>query len=174
MTVSTVAPTGRAVQFALDDIIVSKTDLKGRLTYTNQVFLDVSGFTEDELLGEPHNVIRHPWMPGCVFGLLWERLLAGREVFAYIANMCRNGDHYWVHAHVTPTVDARGAIVGFHSNRRVPRPEAVAAVEPLYRELVAEEARHPVRREAVAASRAMLDRKLAEAGLTYEEWVWQL
>lgn len=174
MTVEAVAPTGRAVTFPLDDIIVSKTDLKGRITYANRVFIEVSGYTEEELLGAPHNIIRHPDMPGCVFAFLWDTIAAGHEVFAYVVNMARSGDHYWVHAHVTPTFDANGRIIGYHSNRRVPRPEAVAKVEPLYAALRAEEAKYPVRRDAVAAGMALLGSTLEGMGLTYEEFVWRL
>jgi PAS domain S-box-containing protein len=82
--------------FREDEIIVSKTDLKGLITYANKTFLDISGFTEEELLGQPHNIIRHPDMPQCVFKLLWKTVAKGDEIFAYVKNMCKNGDHYWV------------------------------------------------------------------------------
>lgn len=112
--------TGVEKSFGKDEIIVSKTDLKGRITYVNRVFMSVAGYEEDELLGEPHSLIRHPDMPRCVFKLLWDTIQAKNEIFAYVINRCKNGDHYWVHAHVTPNFDAQGAVVGYHSNRRVP------------------------------------------------------
>ncbi|WP_237051414.1 PAS domain-containing protein [Magnetospirillum sp. ME-1] len=105
-------PSGRERTFAHDELIVSKTDPKGRLTYVNDVFLTVSGYTESEVMGKPHSVIRHPEMPRCVFKLLWDTIADGREIFAYVNNMAKNGDNYWVFAHVTPNFDAAGQIIG--------------------------------------------------------------
>ena len=106
-----VALTGVERTFAPTDIIVTKTDLKGIITYANQVFLDVAGITEAQAIGAPHSIIRHPDMPRAVFALLWSRLQAGKEIFAYVLNMAATGDHYWVHAHVTPTFDRSGRII---------------------------------------------------------------
>ncbi len=127
--------TGRAAKFSADEFIVSKTNTKGIITYANDVFLRVAGYTQEEVLGKPHNIIRHPAMPRCVFRLLWERIRMGNEIFAYVLNRAKNGDHYWVLAHVTPSFDAKQNIIGFHSNRRLPRAEVVQAVEPLYAQL---------------------------------------
>ena len=90
----TIKPTGVERFFDDDDIIVSKTDLKGKITYANRVFSQVSGYTEPELIGQPHNLIRHPDMPRCVFKLLWDTVQDGREIFAYVVNLCKGGDHY--------------------------------------------------------------------------------
>ena len=131
------ALTGVERYFGDDDIIVSKTDLKGRVTYANQVFLEISGYSEKEVLGQPHSMIRHPEMPRCIFKLLWGALGEGKEIFAYVNNRCKNGDNYWVYAHVTPSWDMNGKIVGFHSNRRVPDREILAnEIMPLYSKLV--------------------------------------
>lgn len=100
-------PTGQARTFAPDELIVSKTDPKGRITYANDVFLRVSGYELDEVIGQPHNIIRHPEMPRAVFRLLWRQLAAGQEVFAFINNLAKNGDHYWVLAHVTRRTTAQ-------------------------------------------------------------------
>jgi PAS domain S-box-containing protein len=89
--------------FEEDEIIVSKTDPKGIITYANQVFLRTAQYQEEEILGAPDNIIRHPDMPRCVFDLLWKTIASGLEIFAYVKNMAKNGDHYWVFAHVTPT-----------------------------------------------------------------------
>jgi PAS domain S-box-containing protein len=128
--------TGRERFFGDDQIIVSKTDLKGRITYANDVFLDIADYSEDEVIGQPHSLIRHPDMPRAVFRLLWDRLRNGHEIFAYVKNRAKNGDHYWVIAHITPSRDAEGRIVGYHSNRRPPNRKALdAVIEPLYRKL---------------------------------------
>ncbi|MCW2285360.1 PAS domain S-box-containing protein [Rhodoblastus acidophilus] len=171
---SRVAPTGVERRFPERDIIVSKTDLKGTITYANRVFLDVAGLTEREVIGAPHSFLRHPDMPRAVFALLWERLAAGKEIFAYVVNLAANGDHYWVHAHVTPTFGASGEIVGFHSNRRVPHPAAVEKIKPIYRKLREIEDNNANRANGLAQSRAHLNAILAQAGVTYDQFVFSL
>ncbi len=171
-TATAPTPTGVERTFGREEIIVSKTDLKGRLTYANDVFLRVSAYAEDELIGRPHSVIRHPDMPRGLFHLLWETIQRGEEVFAYINNLARDGAHYWVLAHVTPSRDPRGAVVGYHSNRRSPEPAAVARVAPLYARMRAAEAGHPRATDAAEASRRALER--AGDGQPYDEFVWQL
>ncbi len=166
--------TGKERTFAANEIIVSKTDLKGRITYANQVFVRVAQFSEAELLGQAHNIIRHPAMPRCVFKVLWDTIAAGNEIFAYVINRARSGDHYWVFAHVTPTFDEQGAIIGYHSNRRVPQRSALPKVMELYDWLSKEEARFGNPKEALAASLPRLTGLLAEKKISYEEFVFSL
>ncbi|MFL9828195.1 PAS domain-containing protein [Rhodoplanes sp. SY1] len=169
-----ISPTHREVFFSPDDLIVSKTDLKGRITYANKVFCDICGYGAAELMGQPHSIIRHPDMPRAVFKLLWDTIQDGREVFAYVKNMARSGDHYWVFAHVTPSFDENRKIVGYHSNRRVPERSAVEAVAPLYAEVLREEARHANGKDALAAGyRRLLDFVDAQ-GMPYDELVFAL
>ena len=120
MRVSHVRPTGVERTFGEDEIIVSKTDAKGIIRYANGVFLRVSGYEEADVLGQPHNIIRHPEMPRCIFRLLWDTIASGEEIFAYVLNLAADGAHYWVFAHVTPSFGPRGEIIGYHSNRRLP------------------------------------------------------
>jgi PAS domain S-box-containing protein len=169
-----VTPTGVERSFRDDQIIVSKTDPQGRLAYVNDVFVDISGYPEHELIGKPHSVIRHPDMPRAVFKLLWDTIAAGEELFGYIVNLSADGSHYWVLAHVTPTFDAGGGIVGYHSNRRTASRAALDQVEPLYRTLQKEERRHGNARDAAAAGLALMEQILQEQGTTYAEWVWRL
>ena len=115
-----------------EQIIVSKTDLKGQITYINQTFLDISGFTEAELIGQPHNIVRHPEMPVEAFADLWRDLKAGRPWVGYVKNRCKNGDYYWVEAHATPIREG-GQVVGYMSVRRKPARQAVEACEAAYR-----------------------------------------
>lgn len=166
--------TGRELTFPDDEIIVSKTDLKGRLTYVNDVFIGISGFTEPELIGQPHSLIRHPDMPRAVFKLLWDAITAGRELFAYVNNRAKNGDNYWVLAHVTPTFSQTGEIVGYHSNRRAPRAQAVERIKPLYRTLLETERRAPDRKLGQEASFRQLGEILAREGKSYGEFVFSL
>ncbi len=162
---------GRERFFPEDEIIVSKTDRKGKITYANDVFLTVSGYTEAELLGQPHSIIRHPSMPRCVFKLLWDTIERGDEIFAYVNNRAKNGDNYWVFAHVTPWLDAAGQIAGYHSFRRLPRREAIAAVEPIYRQLLEIESRHADRKDGMRASTNHLLELLGKQGATYDRFI---
>lgn len=160
--------------FEDDEIIVSKTDPKGRITYANRVFQRISGFTERELLGKAHNIIRHPDMPRCVFKFLWDTIAAQNECFALVVNRCKNGDHYWVLAHVTPTLDAAGNITSYHSSRRVPARSAVKAITPIYRELLAIEKRHQLPSDQWKASLPRFVEILDQAGLSYEQFIFTL
>lgn len=170
----TLRPTGIERTWPEDEIIVSKTDTKGIITYANRVFCAVAGYTAAELEGQNHNIIRHPDMPRCVFKLLWDTIAAGEEIFAYVVNQAKNGDHYWVFAHVTPTFDAEMRIVGYHSSRRVPRKEAVAAAKALYADLLAIEARHASPKDGIAASTAALRSLLKSNNLDYDAFVFSL
>jgi PAS domain S-box-containing protein len=174
MSVAAVAPTGKELTFGEDEIIVSKTDLKGRITYANQVFLRVAGYTEKEILGQPHNVLRHPEMPRCIFKLLWDTIEAKREIFAYVLNMAKNGDHYWVFAHVTPTYDAQKNVVGYHSNRRLPNTSSIATISPLYRLLLQEESKYHNKQEGMQASAALLARVLRDKQMDYDEFAFAI
>jgi PAS domain S-box-containing protein len=171
---STITPTGRERVFGEDEIIVSKTDVAGKITYANHVFLRVSGYTEADCLGAPHSMIRHPDMPRALFKYAWDRLLAGHEVFAYVNNLACTGDNYWVLAHMTPTRGPDGSIIGFHSSRRVPDRAKVSKVLPLYETLLAEERRQADRPTGLSASYAKLDEALREQQKSYDEWVWSL
>lgn len=170
-----IRPTGKERFFDEEDIIVSKTDLKGRITYANRTFLEVAGYKENELLGEPHSLIRHPDMPRCVFKLLWDTIEAKKEIFAYVVNMAKNGDHYWVFAHVTPSFDSNGNIISYHSNRRVPKRHVVEeTIIPLYKMLIEEEQKHSNRKEGMNSAFNMLIALLEEKGVTYDELIFSL
>ena len=166
--------TGRERTFPEHEIIVSKTDLKGIITYANRTFVEVSGFTEEELLGAPHNIIRHPDMPRCVFKLLWDTLERVEEIFAYVVNWSKNGDHYWVLAHVTPTFDSQGRIIGYHSSRRKPDRHAVEQVVPLYKLLHETEEAAADWREGMEAATNLLVQNLESAGVGYDQFVLSL
>jgi hypothetical protein len=117
-------------------------------------------------------MIRHPEMPRCIFGLLWETIQGGHEIFAYVINRCKNGDHYWVNAHVTPSRDASGEVIGYHSNRRVPdRKILEGTIIPLYKDLLAEEQRHSNRKDGLKASADIVANLLAEKNIQYDEFV---
>ena len=174
MSESRPLPTGRVVTFGQDEIIVSKTDLKGRITYANDVFVRVSGYSEVELIGQPHSILRHPSMPRCVFKLLWDTIAQRQEIFAYVLNLTKQGSEYWVFAHVTPSYDMKGNHVGYHSNRRSPHPDAIEKVRPLYARLLAEERRHQDRTAGMLAAEAAVVRLLNDANVDYGRFVFSL
>jgi PAS domain S-box-containing protein len=169
-----VQPTGIERYFDEDEIIVSKTDSKGIITYVNDVFIRVAGYKESDLIGSPHSMIRHPDMPRAIFKLLWDTVQKREELFAYVFNMTASGDHYWVLAHVTPTFGPSGEVLGYHSNRRVPSRTAVAQMKPLYERLLAEEKKHQGKLDGLAASTRLLGEILRDVGMPYDEWVWSI
>ena len=170
-----VTPTNTERFFDSDDIIVSKTDLKGRITYANDVFLRMAKYSYKELMGAPHSMIRHPDMPRCVFKLLWDTISEGREIFAYVKNMTKSGDFYWVFAHVTPTFDNDHKIINFHSNRRVPDPKIIKnVIVPLYAELRREEAAQANGKDALAAGYRRLTDFVGSKKVSYDELIFSL
>ena len=152
-----------------NDFIVSKTDTKGRITYVNKIFMDIADYTEEELLGKPHNIIRHPDMPKAVFKLLWDMVQNKEEIFAYVLNTTKNGDSYWVYANVTPSFDERGTIVGYYSVRRKPNKEALETITPLYKEMLQAE-----KSGGVSAGTKLLTDILNEKGVDYNELIISL
>lgn len=110
---------------------VSVTDTKGRITYCNQDFIELSGFAKEELLGQPHNLVRHPDMPAEAFRDMWATVQQGQPWTGLVKNRRKNGDHYWVRANATPMLDGQ-RITGFLSVRTAPRREEIDAAEALY------------------------------------------
>ncbi|MCB1996804.1 MAG: methyl-accepting chemotaxis protein, partial [Rhodoferax sp.] len=139
--------------------IVSRTDLKGRITYVNDDFVEAAGFTLDELIGQPHNLVRHPDMPEQAFADLWQTLKAGRPWTGLVKNRRKNGDHYWVVANATPVLDG-GQVTGYMSVRTRPTRQQVAAAEAAYRQFVTGQAQGLAivegRVERIGGARALL------------------
>ena len=172
MYLSKVRPTGVERVMKAEDVIISKTDLRGVITYCNDIFVDYSAYSEDQLYGAPHSVIRHPDMPRAVFKLLWQELQAGREIFAFVKNLAHDGRHYWVFAQVIPEV-SKGQVIGYFSFRRCPSRRAVTTMEALYKKMRAEEEKVGGNAGMDAAFKMLLD-ALKGMGKTYEELVFEL
>jgi len=149
-----------------DDFIVSKTDLKGIITYGNQIFINISGYSEKELLGAPHNILRHSDMPSVVFKLLWQRIQNKDTISAYVKNLRKDGQFYWVYASATASLDEEGNIIGYYSVRRKPQDEAVKVVEQLYKKLLEIE-----KKDGVESSEKYLFDILDEKGIGYDEFI---
>lgn len=152
-----------------DTLITSKTNLKSAITYCNHDFYTYSGFSESEVLGKPHNIVRHKDMPKAVFKLLWDYIKQGKEVFAFVKNRTKDNSHYWVFANVTPSIDIDKNIVGYYSVRRKPNPQVLEAIAPLYSAMVEAE-----RNGSIESSTAILERALMQAGKSYNEFIFEL
>lgn len=155
--------------FAEEEFIVSKTDLQGKITYGNSLFIQMSGYSELELIDQPHKILRHPDMPSVVFKLLWNRIKDGKEIFAYVKNKTKEGDYYWVFAHVTPSFDSNRKISNYHSVRRKPSQKALDIIKPLYSSLLQKE-----RSGGINASEEALNQLLKDKGLSYDEFILSL
>jgi len=167
-------PTQNEKVLGEEDFIVSKTDLKGVITYGNRIFIEMSGYSEQELLGAPHSILRHPDMPRVVFKLLWDTIQAKREISAYVKNLAKDGSFYWVFANITPSCDPSGDLIGYFSVRRKPRPEAIQVVSGLYRSLLEVEKKAGDGQAGMKASTALLNQTLEQKGVGYDEFVFGL
>jgi PAS domain S-box-containing protein len=169
-----IQPTKTEISLLENELIVSKTDLFGQITYVNRSFMRVSDYPEQAVLGKPHNVVRHPDMPRGVYRLMWESLKAEREFFGVIKNMSSKGDFYWVFANVTPDFDpATGKVMGYFSARRVAPVAAVREAADLYGQMLKIE-REAGPDRAPEASSSWLKRRLAEQKTSYERFVLAL
>jgi PAS domain S-box-containing protein len=151
--------------FNTDVLLVTKTDLKGKITYANRAFMDIVDMDEKTLIGAPHNIIRHPDMPKIIFKYLWDYLHSGKEIHAYVKNICADGSFYWVMANITPSF-FHGKIVGYHSARRKPTKEALDIIIPLYEKLLQAE-----KSGGINASEKILNTLLKSKGVEYDEFI---
>lgn len=168
-----ITPKNSEVRLGDDEFIVSKTDRKGIITYTNRVFMQIAGYSEAELLGVQHNIVRHPDMPRGVFKFLWQTLETEQEFFGYVKNMCKDGSYYWVFANVTPDYDANGNLIGYYSVRRKPSQKAINTLAPIYAEMLALE-KSTGAANAADASIKLLQTKLDSLGVSYFDLVMSL
>jgi len=152
-----------------NDFIVSKTDKQGRLTYVNKIFIDLAEYSEEELLGKPHNIIRHPDMPKAIFKLLWDSIQTKKEVFAYVINKTKNNNFYWVYANVTPSLDEHGNIIGYYSVRRKPNYHTLEIIKPLYAKMLQAE-----RSGDIGTGMKVLTDILHTKGANYDEYIISL
>ena len=113
--------------------IISQTDLKGKITFYNDAFLQISGFSKSELKGVSHSILRHPDMPKEAFAELWKNLSSGKPWMGLVKNKCKNGDFYWVCAYVSPIFDKNGEITGYQSVRVAPERDQIQRAEKIYK-----------------------------------------
>ncbi len=132
-------PTPRDEEIILDPkrYIVSETDEKGRITFANDYFMEVAGYTQEELIGQPHNIVRHPDMPRVVFKLLWETIKAGKNINAVVKNLAKDGRYYWIFTEFEIRKDTdTGEIIGYHASRKTISKHVIEIIADLYKELL--------------------------------------
>lgn len=161
-----IVPIKKERTFEKDVLLVTKTDLKGRITYANRAFMHIVDMNEETLIGEPHNIIRHPDMPKIIFKYLWSYLKSGNEIHAYVKNICADGAFYWVMANVTPSFNIQNKAIGYHSSRRKPTQKALDIIIPLYTQLLQAE-----KSGGIDASEKILTNLLQEKGMQYDEFI---
>lgn len=144
------------------DLIVSKANETGEIIYFNPIFVKISGYEKDELEDQPHAILRHPDMPKMIFKYLWDRLQAKQEVYAFVKNLTKNGDHYWIYAFVRPALNKDGSLRNYVSTRKAMSPDAKAVIEPLYAKLLEAE------KDGIEASEKVLVEFLESQGHTID------
>jgi PAS domain S-box-containing protein len=164
-----ITPKNHEIGINEGDFLVSKTDTRGIITYCNIAFMKTVGAKESELLGKPHNIVRHPDMPKAVFKLLWDRVQRKEEIFAFVKNLTFDGSYYWVYANVTASLDSRGNIVGYYSVRRKMNESIKRDVDALYAEM-----RQRENSGGIEAGMKYLENLLNEKGVSYDEFVISL
>ena len=164
-----VMPNNNEKHLSADEFIVSKTDKSGKLIYGNKIFIKISGYSENELLGQPHSILRHPDMPKIIFKYLWDRVKEKKEIFAYVKNLCKDGSYYWVLANVTVTLDGNDNVIDLHSVRRKPSSKSMQIIPDLYKQLLASE-----RSGGMQASEKLLNTILNEKGESYDDFIFNL
>ncbi len=149
--------------------IMSKTDRKGIITYANDYFMEISEYKEWELMGQPHNVIRHPDMPKVVFKLLWDRLFAGKNIHAIVKNLTKTGKYYWVVTDFKIKYNEFGEIESFYSRRKAIPKKVKNFFEVFYLKLIEIE-----RKTGISGSQAYLNGYLEDIGKTYDAFILDL
>ncbi|HIP48909.1 MAG TPA: PAS domain S-box protein [Lutibacter sp.] len=145
---------------------MSKTDKKGIIEYANEYFMETSGYEEYELMGQPHNIIRHPDMPKVIFKELWTRLNKGENIHALVKNLTKNGNYYWVLTSFETKYNEDGEIISHYARRKAAPGNAVYQVEKLYKTLLAIE-----KTQSVAVSERYFVGLLEEKGMNYDEFI---
>ena len=153
-------PIDEEIQLDPKRYIVSETDAKGKITYVNDYFMEVSGYTEDELIGKPHSIVRHPDMPKVVFKLLWETIKQGKNINAVVKNLAKDGRYYWIFTEfeIRKNTDT-GEIIGYHASRKTISKHVIEIIADLYAKLLEIE-----KKEGVDASEKYLIAFLKEKG----------
>jgi PAS domain S-box-containing protein len=163
-------PIDKEVSWDKTQIIMSKTDLYGTIEYANEVFVDVCGYEDYELMAQPHNIIRHPDMPKIVFKVLWENIQKGNQFHGIVKNLAKSGRYYWVITNFEYLRDENGNVINYIARRKaVPQDVITKHIEPLYKKLLQIE-----QVSGINASEKYLIGFLEEQGLSYVDLITKL
>jgi PAS domain S-box-containing protein len=162
-------PTGKELKLHPKDMIVSKTDARGIISYGNQKFVEISGYKESELIGMPHNILRHPDMPKAIFYLMWKSIKNGHNIMAVVKNMAKSGDHYWVTTDFEIQKNKEGKIRNFIAFRQATPKSVVKVIEPLYATMLEIEEKH-----SMDESINYLEAYLEERHMSYNQFIEDL
>ena len=150
--------------------IVSKTDTKGIIEYGNDYFVEISGYSEEELIGKPHSIVRHPDMPKIAFKLMWDRIKEGKNFIAVVKNLAKDGSYYWVVTDFEPKIDPiTNEIIAHTAFRKAAPKKAIETMSPIYAKLLALE-----KKGGMDASEKYLRGFLEERETTYDEFINKL
>ena len=164
-----VEPTGNEIFLDENDMIVSKTDAQGIITYGNSKFIEVSGYSEEELLKSCHNIIRHPNMPKAMFKMMWDYIQNDKNIMVVIKNMAKNGDHYWVTTDFNIIKDKDNVVQNYIAFRQAPSRDVIKIIEPIYEKMSEIE-----KAGSIDASTRYFEEFLKEKNMSYEEFVEDL
>ncbi len=117
-------------------IMITETDARGRITYVNRKFVEMSGYSKEELMGQPHSIVRHPDMPHCCFKNMWETIRKKETWKGYVKNLRKDGAYYWVVVYVSPKLDENGETIGFIAARKIPEERTLEEIKQKYGELM--------------------------------------
>lgn len=168
--IKNITPTDNELILPESEQIISKTNSKGILTYCNTTFIKYSGYSESELIGQQHNIIRHPDMPGLIFSLLWSTIQSNREFNGYIKNLSKDGSYYWIFANVTPSFSSGNELLGYYSVRRKADPDKLIYIKDLYAELLDIEQQSKTK-DAIENSLYKLNTILNSREVGYDEFI---
>ncbi len=162
-------PTGKELKLNSKDMLVSKTDARGVITYGNDKFVQISGYKDSELIGAAHSILRHPDMPKAVFYLMWDSIKNGKNIMAVVKNLSKNGDHYWVTTDFDIQRNKEGKIRNYIAFRQAASKNIVKVIEPLYTKMIEIENEH-----GMDASVDYLEAFLEEKKMSYNQFIEDL
>ena len=159
----------KEIVFSKKKFIVSKTDIKGNITFINKNFCEISGYAEEELIGVPHNILRHSDMPRAIFYLIWNSLLRGEPVSGVVKNLAKSGEYYWVIADFDVKKDGAGDIKSFTAFRRAAPNQVIETIEELYATMLKIE-----NKRGMEGSLSYFEAFLEEKEMGYDEFLGEL
>jgi PAS domain S-box-containing protein len=163
-------PVNERIKLDPKKYIVSKTDPKGIIEYGNDYFVEISGYKESELIGQPHNIIRHPDMPKVIFKMMWDRLKSGQNIMAVVKNMAKSGRYYWVITDFEPKKDKiTNEIISYTAYRKAAPDDVIKTIEPIYTKLLEIE-----KESGMEGAEKFLRGFLEEKNMSYDDFIDKL